>query len=96
MLTEPEIGQSHDTTQEEEEIQMLVTERADVTDKVQLGDPQRIQQKGRPKKPTRLMPLFEQERAKMAKAAAKNKKNKNAATLSKYLNQKISFFIAEN
>ncbi|KAG2611413.1 hypothetical protein PVAP13_4KG163815 [Panicum virgatum] len=46
-----------------------------------LQDPKRIQQKGRPKNPTRLKPLVEQERAKMAKAAAKkNKKQQQTSS----------------
>lgn len=91
LLAEPGPEHSHGTT-EEEEIQGPVTERrADDTNTTQLHDAQRIQQKGRPKKPTRLMPLVEQERAKMAKATAKKKRNKNAATLSKYLNVKNRF-----
>ncbi|KAF8690257.1 hypothetical protein HU200_041326 [Digitaria exilis] len=43
---------------------------------VSIRDPKRIHQKGRPKNPTRLMPMVEQERAKMAKKAGKNKNNK--------------------
>ena len=41
---------------------------------VVLTDPDKIQQKGRPKNPKRLMSLVEQERIKMAKAEAKKKK----------------------
>jgi hypothetical protein len=48
---------------------------------VVLQDPDRIQQTGRPKNPKKLMPLVEQERARMAKVAAK-KKNKNPANTS--------------
>jgi len=49
---------------------------------VVLTDPDKIQQKGRPKNPKRLMSLVEQERIKMAKAEAKKKK-KNPNTSSK-------------
>ena len=49
---------------------------------VVLQDPKRIQQKGRPKNPTRLMPMVEQMRAKMAKTEAK-KKTKNPNNSSK-------------
>ena len=45
---------------------------------VRLGDPTRIQQKGQPKNPTRLIPMVEQLSAKMAKAEAKkNEEQKN-------------------
>ena len=51
------------------------------TEIVILQEPNRIQQKGRPKNPTRLKPLVEQERAKMAKAAAKkNKKQQQTSS----------------
>ena len=44
---------------------------------VRLVDPEKIQQKGRPKNPKSLMPLVEQERLKMAKADAKKKMKAN-------------------
>lgn len=47
---------------------------SNTTEIVILQEPNRIQQKGRPKNPTKLKPLVEQERAKMAKAAANKKK----------------------
>ena len=50
---------------------------------VVLTDPDKIQQKGRPKNPKRLMSLVEQERIKMAKAEAKKKKKQNPNTSSK-------------
>ena len=50
---------------------------------VRLGDPTRIQQKGRPKNPTRLIPMVEKLRAKMAKAEAKKVKNKKTQQSSK-------------
>jgi len=50
---------------------------------VVLMDPDKIQQKGRPKNPKRLMSLVEQESIKMAKAEAKKKKKQNPNTSSK-------------
>ena len=50
---------------------------------VRLGDPTRIQQKGRPKNPTRLIPMVEKLRAKTAKAEAKKVKNKKTQQSSK-------------
>jgi len=57
---------------------------SNTTEIVILQEPNRIQQKGRPKNPTRLKPLVEQERAKMAKAAA-NKKKPNSKHQVSYL-----------
>jgi hypothetical protein len=52
---------------------------------VALLDPDRIQQKGRPKKPKRLKSMVEQEREKMIKAEEKKKNKKTAnASASKY------------
>jgi hypothetical protein len=52
---------------------------------VALKDPDRIQQKGRPKKPKRLKSMVEQEREKMRKAEEKKKNKKPAnASASKY------------
>lgn len=76
MLAEKEGQTTSAATEETEENQNnQTTDRRNMQEIVVIQDPNRIQQKRRPRNPTRLEPLVEQERAKMAKAAAKKKKN---------------------
>ena len=81
------------TTEFEEQTQI---QRAGVPNDegiVILADPTRIQQKGRPKNPTRLKPMVEQMREKMAKAEAKKKMKKKPSNSSEICLQQIFHII---